>query len=264
MKATALSDIVITEVADTVRLLDSPVGVSITMPERKRWGVVLKTGGRTVYTAGGRQIISDSKHPVILPRGCNYAWTCLEPGQCLVIEFDALHTDTELYSFHISDNSPVTRAFEKISRSLVNKAPAGTLGCKQELYRLLQFLVNSAHKEYAPSGRQRLVQPAVDYMNARYFEGGITNDRLAALCGISTVHFRKTFQSVYSVSPIKYLNDLRLGKARSLLASDYASIGQIAESVGFAGIYHFSKMFKLYTGLSPSEYAKTVKARSRE
>lgn len=263
MKETALSNITVTEVVDTIRLLDSPVGVNITMTDRKRWGVVLKTGGKTVYTAGGRQILSDSTHPVVLPRSCSYSWTCLEPGQCLVIEFDALQTDTELHSFHISDNGPVTRAFEKISKGLASKDPAGPLGCKQELYGLLRFLVGSAYKEYAPSGRQRLLQPAVDYMNACYFEGGITNDRLAALCGISTVHFRKTFQSVYGVSPIKYLNELRLGKARSLLGSDYVSISQIAESVGFAGIYHFSKMFRQSTGLSPSEYAKTVKGRGK-
>lgn len=264
MNENDLSNIVVTEVVDTVRLLDSPVGVNITMPCRKRWGIVLKTGGKTVYTTGGRQILSDSKHPVILPRGCTYSWTCLEPGQCLIIEFDALHMDTQLHPFHISDNAPFIRAFEKISQKLAGNDPAGKLRCKQELYSVLRFLVSSANKEYAPSGKQNLVQPAVDYMNACYFEGGITNDRLAALCGISTVHFRKTFQSVYGVSPIKYLNDLRLSKARSLLASDYASIGQIAESVGFAGIYHFSKMFKLCTGLSPSEYARSVKVRGKE
>ncbi|MBQ2704787.1 MAG: helix-turn-helix transcriptional regulator, partial [Clostridia bacterium] len=41
-----------------------------------------------------------------------------------------------------------------------------------------------------------------------------------------------------------------------ILHSDYESVEQVAFSVGYNSIYHFSKMFKLYTGKSPSEYAK--------
>jgi AraC-like DNA-binding protein len=42
-----------------------------------------------------------------------------------------------------------------------------------------------------------------------------------------------------------------------MLKNDYNSVSQIAENVGYNSIYHFSKMFKAYTGISPKEYAKT-------
>lgn len=252
-----MPDIVVTNVIDTIRLLDSPVGVNVTMTDRKQWGIVLKTRGRTVYTANGRQILSDSQHPVILPKGCSYSWICEEPGLCQVIQFDAVWTDTQLYPMEIADNSRLLAAFDRIGKALAKGTMAGQMECRQLLYGVLAFLAAGGQREYAPSGKHKMLQPAVDYVNTCYFESGITNDTLARLCGISTVYFRKSFEAVYGVSPIKYLNDLRMRKARSLLESDYASISQVAESVGYSSIYHFSKMFRQYTGLSPTDYAKS-------
>lgn len=74
---------------------------------------------------------------------------------------------------------------------------------------------------------------------------------------MSTVYFRKTFASMYGVSPMKYLHNFRIKKAEAILLSDYESIEQVAFSIGYNSIYHFSKMFKNYTGQSPTEYAKT-------
>jgi AraC-like DNA-binding protein len=56
--------------------------------------------------------------------------------------------------------------------------------------------------------------------------------------------------------PIRYLHDYRVQRAKDILSSDYDSVTQVAESVGYNSVYHFSKMFRLYTGISPTEYAK--------
>ena len=41
-----------------------------------------------------------------------------------------------------------------------------------------------------------------------------------------------------------------------VMVINYDKIEQVALSVGYNSIYHFSKMFKVYTGINPSEYAK--------
>ncbi len=58
------------------------------------------------------------------------------------------------------------------------------------------------------------------------------------------------------ISPINYIQQLRIKKAKEMLKSDYSKISLIAETVGYSNIYHFSKTFKQITGYSPTEYDK--------
>jgi len=74
--------------------------------------------------------------------------------------------------------------------------------------------------------------------------------------GVSTVYFRKLFTKIIGISPINYIQQLRIKKAKEMLKSDFSKISVISEAVGYPNIYHFSKMFKQITGVSPTEYAK--------
>ena len=248
--------ITVLRVTSVNRLRNSPVGVTVQHNNRSRWAVALKHSGKTYYTQGDRQILSDAHHPVILPKGSCYSWKCVEPGECLLIEFDALETAEHIYSFSCTDNSFIVNEFDKLRRALHKTTPDGQLEAMSRVYGLLQQLVKGALKDYVPKGKQQLLRPAVSYIAEHYDEPGITNEQLAALCGISTVYFRKSFASVYGVSPIRYLHDLRIRRAKDMLSSDYGSVSEVAESVGYGSVYHFSKMFKQYTGLSPGQYAK--------
>lgn len=125
---------------------------------------------------------------------------------------------------------------------------------------MLISLLKAEKAEYLPSKKANALNPATEYIMGNYFDSEITNESLSRLCNMSTVYFRKRFSSVYGISPIKYLHNYRTEKAMAILQSDFESIGQVAQSVGYNSIYHFSKMFKLYTGKSPSEYAKQNKA----
>ena len=128
---------------------------------------------------------------------------------------------------------------------------------KQAMQSGLQKYGLKKYENYMPSNRYDIIRPAAEYIRKNYGESGITNDFLAELCGISTVYFRKVFTKYYGVPPAQYLNMQRMEKAQEFLQSDYSSITQIAESVGYNSIYHFSKMFKKQVGISPSEYAKS-------
>ncbi len=245
----------INKVISANRFKNSAVGVTTYRKNREFWAVVLKKKGKTIYTVNGETIISDSLHPVILPKGCSYSWKCIESGECLIIEFDAEGEENSVASFNINDNSTITNAFSKIEKSLNRQKQYYKLECYNYLYEILLFLAKSQKKEYFNRGKREILNPAFNYICENYFDGNITNTFLASLCGISTVYFRKTFESVYGVSPIKFLHNFRIKKAKDILLSDYESIEQVSLSVGYNSIYHFSKMFKQYTGVSPSEYA---------
>ena len=251
------ANITITKVFSANRLINSPVGITTYRHNRNGWAVTLKLTGKTIYTVGRKTVISDSLHPVILPKGSDYSWICKEPGECLMIEFEADAERNTLIPFEISDNSAIVNAFSKIERSLNKRKPYYQLECYNQLYEILLFLAKSVTKEPTHPKKYKILHPAIKYISENYFDGNITNTSLAELCGISTVYFRKTFKSVYGISPIKYLHDFRIKKAKAILLSDYESIEQVALSVGYNSIYHFSKMFKTYTGTNPSEYGNS-------
>lgn len=251
-----VSDLVVSKVVSANRLLNSPVGITTYRKNRERWAVGLKVKGKTVYTVDGTSVVADHLHPVVLPKGCSYSWKCTEPGECLWIEFEADARHDAVISFEISDNSAIVHAFSRIAKNLNRQTPYSRLECYNQLYGVLAFLAKSSAKEPAHPEKHKLLQPAMKYISENYFDSGITNGSLAALCGISTVYFRKVFESVYGIPPIKFLHNFRIEKAKAILHSDFDSIEQVALSVGYNSIYHFSKMFKTYTGQSPTQYAK--------
>ena len=252
----SVTNLTINKVFSANRLLNSPVGITTHRNDREGWAVVLKIKGKTIYTVGNKQVLSDDLHPVILPKGCSYSWECIEPGECIIIEFEAENTETTFTSFEIKDNSLLINNFSKIEKSLSTKNIYHRLDCNYYLYEILLFLLKSAKQERQHPNKQSILKPATKHITENYSDSNITNELLAELCAMSTVYFRKTFVSVYGISPIKYLHNFRIEKAKAILHSDYESVEQVAFSVGYNSIYHFSKMFKLYTGKSPSEYAK--------
>ncbi len=90
-------------------------------------------------------------------------------------------------------------------------------------------------------------------IEAHLFEDLSLND-LAVLCGQSLASFKRTFQSIFQMSPAKYIKERRLEKAASLLKNNKLSISEIAYQCAFSDLGHFSKSFRAHFNCSPSEY----------
>ncbi len=251
-----ISDLTITQVVTVLRINRSPIGVITPQKNRKRWGIAWKTAGRTVYTCQGTEYLSDARHPVLLPGGSTYTWTCTDPGECLLIEFEAAETGVFVESFSGMDVSFVKNVYTRLQTVLRSAGPAGAAEAKSLVYGLLAEMFRSRAAGKKPTAQEILLRPAFDCMAEHFDDPALTNDRLAALCGVSTAYFRKQFRELTGISPIRRLHDLRMARAKAMLQSDYGSVGLVAESVGYSSIYHFSKMFRAYTGMSPTEYAR--------
>jgi len=250
-----MDELIITRIVAANRLYNKENEQPNMRRNRRRWAVALKRTGRTIYRVKDREVLSDERHMVILPKGCSYSWQCMEVGECLMIEFDATGESEDILSFAVADCAFFENAFLELQRNLHTPTLQARVNCMHLLYSVLAQLYKNT--PYVPKARQQMLQPAVDYMAENYFDPAISNDRLAKMCGVSTVHFRKSFEAAMGMPPIRYLHSLRVRKAKDILSSDFDSIAQVAASVGYSNLFHFSKMFKLYTGISPSEYAKT-------
>ena len=74
------------------------------------------------------------------------------------------------------------------------------------------------------------------------------------MCGITPEYFRKIFKTYYGVSPIKYINTLKITHAKELLASGMYSVTEAALQSGYTDMSYFSREFKKATEKSPCNY----------
>lgn len=103
-----------------------------------------------------------------------------------------------------------------------------------------------------------LAQAACDYLAAHYAEAITLSSLASALC-VSVSQLKRVFREQVGQSVIGYLTALRISEAKRLIRQGNLTFTQIAERVGIESIYYFSNLFKKQTGMSPSEYEKTLK-----
>lgn len=71
---------------------------------------------------------------------------------------------------------------------------------------------------------------------------------------ISPAHFSRLFKKLTQQSPIDFILETRLARARHFLRETQLSIGEIADKLGYGDVYFFSRQFKQKTGVSPLAY----------
>ena len=102
------------------------------------------------------------------------------------------------------------------------------------------------------------LRPAIVYIQEHYREELKTQD-LARHCGLSLYHFCRLFKQVTGYTPVTYLNQLRLHKARILLETSLLTVAEVGAAVGYEDPAYFSRSFKKYMGYSPVNYRNTAK-----
>lgn len=243
-----------------VNRIDARVKETVNRVNRPLFALCCKTQGRTVYRAGGRCCVSDRDHIVLLPKGSCYTISYEELGECFLIEFDLPDgvVISDIQSIAISNSLEIQSVFRRMERLWSLKKPAYYHKCMAGLYEILALLEEAGQAPYRFSSKYGLIAPSLEYLETNFGDSSLDVDKLASVSGVSTVYFRKIFTGIFHTPPAKYLQNLRIDKAKELLLSDYPSVGAVASAVGFRNIYHFCKTFKKVTGCTPSEYAKST------
>ena len=249
-----LSDLIITKIYSVMDIYTEN-GIRGKRTNRERWGIIIKYEGETVYTSKGAYYISNINNIAVLPKGCSYEWQCTDAGHFKVVEFESEMEYNGIFTIHVKDSEKILNLFKKMEYMYTVKTVNYKLENIRDAYSVLLNLAQSAKNKYQPSEKYRKISPAVEYI-AKYYNTGITNEKLASLTGLSVVYFRKLFTEYFGTSPIAYVQELRIKKAKEMLESDYGSISDIAESLGYQNIYDFSRVFKKFVGISPSKYKK--------
>lgn len=104
----------------------------------------------------------------------------------------------------------------------------------------------------------RRLRRAIEFMHDN-FGRELALEEIASAAYLSEYHFARLFKQITRVTPHVYLANLRLERARKLLAETALPISEIAAMVGYQSQSHFSKMFKSVCGISPRVYREASK-----
>lgn len=145
-------------------------------------------------------------------------------------------------------------------KKFMNEYEENALG-KEEVFHSLSVIIThelirsmlNLHTIEDSTIKKNEIQTAIDYMQ-QHFEDKITIDSLANLTNMSKSNFNRSFKIQTGLSPIEYLINIRLKKAKKFLREEYINITEISAKCGFYSSSHFSYSFNKQLGMSPSDY----------
>ena len=221
-------------------------------------GLALNCAGEKTYTfEDGTVCIVGENDMIYLPKNSSYTVSSTIPGHVWCINFQCL--DEEIFhpfSLSLRNSEKILTAYKNAEKAWRGARQDREYKVLAELYTIFHEMDQAQALPYLPESKQELIQPAVDYIHKHYTKELINAQHLADICGISYDYLRQLFEKLYGLTPIKYINELKLSRAKELLVSGMYSVSEAAYHSGFSDVSHFSRFFKANVGVLPSEYRK--------
>ena len=215
-------------------------------------GFVFYLCGSADYVFENKTLKVSAGDLLYLPDGGIYNIVINETTSYICIDFSFIEKGLNPSVVHnISSNKPL---FYKFFYNFIGNASYRIPKLYEIINRIYCDILRAENKEYSKS--RELYVKATETVLRKYRNEDFCVEDLASELGISTVHLRRIFYHYTSMSPIKYVNNIRFEQAKLLLTSSNLMVGEIALSVGFCDQFHFSKSFKNAIGISPTEYRK--------
>lgn len=106
-----------------------------------------------------------------------------------------------------------------------------------------------------------LVEQIIGYMKEHIGES-LTIEQICGTFGTGRTRLMTLFRTVTGLGTIAYFNKLKIEHSKSLIRQHAYNMTELSERLGFTSVHHFSRSFKKETRMTPTEYARSVKARA--
>lgn len=172
------------------------------------------------------------------------------------------------HAFSTPLDNPYTRRLEKNSQQ--------TPGAEQIIQLSLeQFLISLYRRESSASTELFLTKSVklkqdeetfahiLSYMNAHISES-LTIEQICHDNLLGRSQLQKLFRTKCNSGIIDYFSHMKITRAKELIREKNMNFTQIADVLGYTSIHYFSRQFRKITGMSPSEYALSIKAISEK
>ncbi len=106
------------------------------------------------------------------------------------------------------------------------------------------------------------IWPVIEYIDKNY-PYKLTLEQLSGVLNLNREYFCRIFKEATGITPVEYVNYVRVLKAETLLTSTSLTITEISLDVGFASMSYFNRIFKKLKGITPSVYKEITYAKNR-
>ena len=108
------------------------------------------------------------------------------------------------------------------------------------------------------SGENIMIRKAQQYVQENVTQK-LTVPVVAEAVGVSASYLTALFQKHLRFSPGEYIRRIKLQQSKQLIREGQMNFTQIAETLQYSTVHHFSRQFKQAFGMTPTEYAKSVR-----
>lgn len=151
---------------------------------------------------------------------------------------------------------------ERNSRGILLEDPILAVNSKSdlsEIHKYTEDMINASYKIMSHKERRDvspLINAALDYLNENYADHDQALNLLADRLNVSPNYLCLKFKEETGINYTKYLNSLRVKHAKELLTDVRLKVYMVSDMVGFDDTRYFSRIFRSYTGYTPTEYQK--------
>lgn len=188
-----------------------------------------------------------------------------EPTQAprmVTISFDAVGVAWEqLSNRRFLAKGEVLRLLQQILR----EQERGEENSPDRIFALLTLLLLSLHQQSRQSeqpsvvsGENAIITRAQQYVKD-HVRDKLTVPVVAEGTGVSASYLTALFHKHLQIPPAEYIRRIKLQDSKQLIREGQMNVTQIAEVLQYSTVHHFSRQFKQMFGMTPTEYAKSVR-----
>lgn len=233
------------------------------------------SSGKGVLKIQGKEYVLGEHQAFLIPAGISAQYTAdrHDPWTYMWVGFSGLMSEESMAMAGFSFEHPVRSVGNEsiLKHDIEGMIETYHLTFTNELRRNGCFFHFIAHliEDYQAQG---VIGSESNLQSAQYarkvyhyimenFAESIKIQDLANEIGISRNYLYSCFKEVYKVSPKQFLDTVRMEHAASLLVSKYMNIGEVAHCIGFDDELAFSKAFKEFHYVSPTEFRKQLRTK---
>ena len=155
----------------------------------------------------------------------------------------------------------VTKLIEELSNDNLYSNDLSLCYLKQLIIQMLRLDNSHFHSKPTTHMQQtyenELLNDILLYIDDNIYEKISVSTLCEHFC-ISTSMLHSLFRKNMNNTAKNYINELKLSKSKELIRNSTHTLSEISEMLGFSSIHYFSKKFKLYFNISPTEYSKSI------